>query len=239
MRNLVVPLADLLLGAHCAGCRGPALMLCRECGELIRPQPAEVWPDPMPQALRLPRRVVLTAAGVNAGTLQRVIVAWKEGGVSRLSAVLDHHVAAAVALHARSGRRLMLVPVPTSRRSRRQRGGDLVTDLARSAARLLRTTGVDVSVVDVLALNRTPRDQAGLGEQARRTNLAGAMRVRPGCLAGAADIVVVDDIVTSGSTVAEAVRVLTEAGHRPVGAACVAATPRDFRGTKSKLPLHW
>lgn len=226
MRDVVVPLADLVLGARCAGCGAMALSLCRSCGIAIRPDPTVAWPDPSPDSLRGPAPVVPVAAGLNTDVLRRVLVAWKEEGATRLTAVLDLHLAAAVVPHLRPGRPLAIVPVPTSRRSRRQRGSDLVGDLARSTARRLTVTGVDAVVVPALAYARSTRDQAGLGAADRRANLDGAFRLdRRDGLQGR-DVVVVDDILTTGSTVGEAVRVLTAAGRRPLGVSVVAATPR-------------
>lgn len=230
MRDIVVPLADLVLGARCAGCHGPALMLCRSCGQAIRPAPVEVALEKVPRLLTRPTPVLLTTAGSNVGILQRVLVAWKEGGVSRLTGVLDHHLAAAAAVHLDAGRPLTLVPVPTSRRGRRQRGTDLVADLARSAAHLLRATGADVDVVPALGFARRTLDQSQLGATARQLNLAGAFRVGGRHDLTGRDIVVVDDIWTTGATTTEAVRALHEAGRRPVGVAVVAATPRRSRG---------
>lgn len=184
---------------------------------------------PRPLVVALGRRadeVTPVAGGVNAGVLRRVLVAWKEQGATGLTNVLDHHLAAAVVPQVVPGRGLALVPVPTSRRSRRARGCDLVDELARSAARLLRRTGVDVVVEQVLVHARDTADQAGLGAEARWANLDGAFRVRRGTRADRRDVVVVDDIVTTGATLAEAVRAITASGRPPVGAAVVAATPR-------------
>jgi predicted amidophosphoribosyltransferase len=59
---------------------------------------------------------------------------------------------------------------------------------------------------------------------AREQNLAGALGVSRGAdrLLRHSDVVVVDDIVTTGATLREAARVLRESGHRPLGAAVVA-----------------
>lgn len=226
MRDLIVPAADLLLGAQCAGCGRPALMLCRACGEVIRPRPAVAWPKPCPQALRRPTRVTPIAAGDNADLLRRVLIAWKEAGNARLTSVLDHLLAAAVVEQAGPAHPVVLVPVPTSRRSRRERGCDLVDDLARSAARLLRQVGVDARVSQALAPVRATVDQVGLGAAERASNLHGAFRLRSDRALPGRDVIVVDDILTTGATVSEAVRVLSAAGHRPAGIAVVAATPR-------------
>lgn len=166
------------------------------------------------------------AAGVNADLLRRVLVAWKETGSTRLTSVLDHLLAASVVAHAGPGRPMVLVPVPTSRRSKRARGCDLVDELAHASVRLLRRLGMDVSAVQALTPARATADQAGLGAAARANNLDGAFRLRSDRALAGRDVLVVDDIITTGATVAEAVRVLDAAGHRPVGIAVVAATPR-------------
>jgi predicted amidophosphoribosyltransferase len=170
--------------------------------------------------------ITAVAGGVNQGLLRRVLVSWKEEGVTRLTGALAHHLAVAALPAADAGRPLVLVPVPTTRRSRRARGCDLVDELARASGRLLREAGVDVVVEQALTHARETQDQAGLGARARQTNLAGALRIRRGGVGGDRDIVVVDDILTTGATVAEAVRALAESGRRPVGIAVVAATPR-------------
>ena len=226
MRELIVPAADLLLGAHCAGCGGPALLLCRSCGLELRPDPVPVRPAVVPRPLRRPHEVQVMAAGVNAGVLRRTILAWKEEGVSRLTDVLRHHLAAAVVPHVRGTRPLALVPVPTSRRSRRARGSDLVDELARATAALLRGVGVDTVVVQALGYTRTTEDQAGLDADGRRANLEGALVARARSGSSPRQIVVVDDIWTTGATASEAVRALSAAGRRPAGISVIAATPR-------------
>lgn len=226
VRDLLLPAADLLLGAQCAGCGRPALTLCRPCGEAISPNPEVAWPQPRPPELRRTTVVTPIAAGVNAEVLRRVLVAWKEEGNIRLTGVLDHLLAASVVEHVRPGRPVVLVPVPTSRRSRRERGCDLVDELARAAVRLLRRVGADARVSQALAPARSTADQVGLGAAERASNLRGAFRLRTDRALGGRDVVVVDDILTTGATVGEAVRVLSAARHRPIGIAVVAATPR-------------
>lgn len=224
MGKLAVSAADLILGARCPGCECPALGLCRTCGASIRPDPRVAWPKPTPAVLRGPD-VTPIAAGVNAGILRAALIAWKEQGRFGLTRTLAHLLAASVVELSPAGASVVLVPVPTSRRSRRARGSDVVDELARESARLLRRIGVDVSVEQALTYARTTADQAGLDSSARAANLSGAFRLRRGTLRTAAKVIVIDDILTTGATVGEAVRVLTTAGRRPIGVAVVAATP--------------
>jgi predicted amidophosphoribosyltransferase len=122
------------------------------------------------------------------------------------------------------------VPVPSARSVAAARGGDHVLRLARRAAPVC---GVRV-IPNALVLTRSVRDSAGLGSRERTANLAHAMAARPGPPGVAA--LVVDDIVTTGSTLREAHRALEAAGWPVVGAAVVAATPRRSGG-ESRRPL--
>jgi predicted amidophosphoribosyltransferase len=84
-------------------------------------------------------------------------------------------------------------------------------------------------VQNVLRHVRRVRDQAELGAHERRQNLHGALAVRPraaGDLAGRR-VVIMDDVVTTGATLAEAARALTCAGAHVVGACCLCVTTRQ------------
>lgn len=156
--------------------------------------------------------------------LREVVLAWKRGGHTRLTPTIGALVAASVcALD--PGSTVCLVPVPTTRRSRRRRGGDLLAGAAQEAAQCLEAVGVRASVVQGLCFERVPRDQVGLAALERRGNLDGALRRSRRSIPGGVEVVVVDDVVTTGATLAEAVRVLASDGVGVLGAAVAAARP--------------
>lgn len=232
---------ELALGSSCAGCRRPGRALCRRCDRCLPTRASVAWPTPCPPGLVRP-----AAAGEYAGTLRALVLAHKEEGRLALAGPLGRVLALAVAdawLGAVPGRampsgagsrpasRLLLVPVPSHPAVVRARGHDPVLRMSRAAAARLRDAGVDTRVARLLRVAERPEDQAGLDARARFRNLSGrfAARTWP---AGAAradpslEVVLVDDVLTTGATMREAQRALEAAGVPPVGAAAVASTRR-------------
>ncbi|EGX55497.1 hypothetical protein SZN_32561, partial [Streptomyces zinciresistens K42] len=103
----------------------------------------------------------------------------------------------------------LLVPVPSARGAVRSRGHDPALRIARAAAGELRRAGVPARVLAVLRQTRWVADQSGLTSRQRLDNLAGALTVAPDgarLLAGGGRVVLVDDLMTTGASLAEAAR---------------------------------
>jgi predicted amidophosphoribosyltransferase len=212
---------DLLLGAACAGCGRAGRVLCAGCDAALPHGGGPAWPSPPPAGLVLP-----FAGGAYDGVLRELVNQHKEHAVHPLAVPLGRvlgDVARDLALHLGLDR-VDLVPVPSRRAVVRRRGHDPLLRVARHAAVRLRRTGVPAGVLGLLLPSGRVQDQSGLGAEDRAANLAGSMvcRRRPPC----GPVVVVDDVLTTGSTVREAQRALEEAGVRVAGIATVAATRR-------------
>ena len=127
----------------------------------------------------------------------------------------------------------MLVPVPSSRPAARARGGDHLLRLAWAVGRQAR-----LPVLTALRLAGPVADSAGLSASQRRAQPGRPdVCVEPAVRTGWQPIVL-DDIVTTGATLAEAARALTAAGWQPAAAAVVAATRLRRPAPPSGRPRH-
>ena len=200
------------------------MSLCPDCRRALAGCTAyRAWPDPVPEGLREP-----TATAEYGGVVRSVILAHKEHARYALARPLGEALAIAVQTTLGTGRAAWLCPVPSSAATVRQRGHDPLRRLTAVAVRRLRGMGYDVRLADALAVVRRPQDQAGLSAQQRAANLAGAFQARSRWaerLTGQ-PVIVVDDVLTTGSTLAEACRALAGRGIPVLGCAVVAATRR-------------
>jgi predicted amidophosphoribosyltransferase len=218
--------AGLVWPTQCAGCGEPDVRWCPRCHDRLVGQPREVHP---PAWTGL---APIWAAAEYAGEVSRLLVAWKDRGRHDLTPLFARALVEVVtaALAGRGGvGQVVLVAVPSSTAARRRRAGDRVGDLTAATARRMAWR----PPVAALTSRRRLIDQAGLGADQRLGNRAGAYRLRRGARArvNGRSVVLVDDIVTTGATVNEAVRVLEEAGAAVEAVVVVAATRRRDRGS--------
>lgn len=219
---------DLLHGGCCAGCLHPGRSWCAQCWLLLPVEAKEVRPSPTPEGLAR-----CFAAGDYGGLLRSLVVAHKERAVYSLARPLAQCLALPVARAASPHHLTVLVPVPSPAATVRRRGHDPLLRVARAAARVLRHTGAgQVEVAALLASRGDIPDQAGLGAADRRRNRVHSVLVRPEVRARLARrgepvaVVVVDDVLTTGSTAREAQRTLEQGGIGVRAIAVVAATQR-------------
>jgi predicted amidophosphoribosyltransferase len=221
---------DLLLGGACVGCGRPGRLLCPVCAEELPVGAAPAWPRPVPDGLVEP-----WAAGGYEGTLRAMVLGLKERRLLALAGTLGVLLAGAVATELEVDAPVVLVPVPSRSRTVRARGHDPTHSIAQGAATLLRSHGYDVRAQRLLRLRPGVVDQAGLDAAARAANLAGSMHCpapgvrRLGRHLDRAQLVVCDDVLTTGSTAREAQRALEAVGLEVVRVAAVAATRRRTR----------
>lgn len=200
---------DLILPLECGGCGAPSTRWCAACAEELVPGPDA----PRVITPRIDPGVPVFALGRYAGPRRRAIVAMKDRGRSDLVVPLSRSLALGIHRLLRWGLLdvpLIIVTAPTRGWSARQRGGDPVTRIATLA-----TAGhPDITVVRALRMTPWARDSAGLDSAARERNIAGRVSLTRRRLPAPGELLLVDDIVTTGATARESVRVLQAAGVR-------------------------
>jgi ComF family protein len=115
----------------------------------------------------------------------------------------------------------LLVPVPLHSSKRRERGFNQSELVARSA---LKQMASGTELAPVLKRHRATHSQVGLTREERIANMRDAFRVVDPARLKGRTVIVVDDVMTTGTTVSECARVLRKAGAERVFAATVART---------------
>ena len=204
--------------------------LCSTCGErLISPHAFSGEHGEVRCGLcrRLEQPFVKAAAyGSYEGGLRDLIHLLKYQHVRPAANVLGRMLAEVVG-NLESGfdaAKIGVVPVPLFPAKLRQRGFNQAELTAKIALKLLPTRDQYGLAGDVLERIRETQSQTGLTRHQRRENLRGAFRVKHPDKVSGAEILLVDDVFTTGTTVSECARVLRRAGAARVWVATVART---------------
>lgn len=246
---------SLILPTDCVVCEQPDSSLCVDCAVIlrratVRPFRAEHGAEGLPEVEAghsvftemaphpfCPLPVV--AAGEYAKAVAAALLAFKNHGHTDIARWLQ--AALAGALHevrwtlCNEYEEVWLIPVPSRGASVRRRGYDPLTILLGGLAKR-REFPAGVRVVAAVTLRQPPLgpatvvpklSQKSLGRQGRRRNVHGSMEASPALrhIPRDAPCIIVDDVLTTGATIAETARVLRAAGAVVVGAVVIAATP--------------
>jgi predicted amidophosphoribosyltransferase len=111
-----------------------------------------------------------------------------------------------------------IVAVPTSAKKKRKRGYGHAEEIGKACAEALGCTWIP----DAIVLTRSVADQTRLNAVQRKANMTGAFALRDGLSLTDAEVLVVDDVLTTGATLGEAGRVLQAAGARAISGGVVA-----------------
>lgn len=212
-RSAVLDALAFLSPVECAGCGAPDRALCDNCRAALV---AAVTPRTLSDG-----STVYTALRYE-GVVRRAVLALKESGRTDTAKALSVPFAAALSRAWEPGAEFL--SVPTSRAAWRRRGYDPVALLAKRAG---------ISRANVLRITRRTASQKTLGLLERAQNLSGSIESRMP-LAGRR-FILIDDVVTTGATLAEASRAVTEAGGEVVGRAALAFTPKLVWGSPPTL----
>jgi predicted amidophosphoribosyltransferase len=190
-------LREWFFPSACLGCRAGRTALCARCA----PQPAE-------RQTFAVAGVRVVAAGAYDGLLRAAIVAMKHGERGYIDAF-----ARIVAPLVPDG--AVLVPLPTTRLRRAQRGFDQAVAIVRAVAALRGESWLD-------ALVKTGAPQRGRSRAERLR--AGGFVVRAGCAGGGRHVVAFDDVCTTGHTLTGGFDALRAAGFVVAGGLVLART---------------
>ena len=199
----------------CAGCREDLPRLpVPHCPVCAIPT---TTPDICGRCLkRNPRFDAVTAGFLYSFPIDKLIARLKFGNTLAVSKLLGRELCAALAQQPRPD---FVLPMPLSRERLRERGFNQATEIARIFAVEL---GIPLAT-DACERQRHTAPQMGLALAQRRANLRNAFRCETGLKD--AHIAVVDDVLTTGSTLDELARTLKRAGARRVTGWIVARTP--------------
>jgi predicted amidophosphoribosyltransferase len=217
---VLVRLLDAFLPRSCGGCG------CRDprgwCGSCARALADETGQRRFARVAPGSRALlpIVSVAAAYDGVTRRALLTYKERGRRDLARWLGRVLGDVVCGSVRScPAPLVVVPVPASPAALRHRGWDHVFTLVAASSSL-------PPPCPLLRWERTTADQGSLGAAERAPNLHRALSARPwGAGRGSRpSVVLVDDVVTTGATLAEAARACRQAGFAVVAAAALTAT---------------
>ena len=214
--QLMSDLKYLLFPTRCFGCRDLGYSICSNCRKLWNPH---IYKSTIVD-------LAVYSAIPYSPVAKNILLAAKEQSIKSADQLVRSAMAASLQVLFQKYPNSALVPIPSAPASNRRRGRDFINEMAIFVAK-----DMGVGVLPLLEQQRLVRDQSKLNIASRRENLAMALSIKPQLRGNYSNesVVILDDLVTTGSTINEANRALTKAGFKVQAAAtaCVALRRRE------------
>ena len=198
---------------------------CEVCGERLGAGHSASTMCPACQESR-PQFNKAAAYGAYDGALRDLIHLLKYERVAPAAVVLGRMLAEAIQKMSTGSGSALVVPVPLHSSKRRERGFNQAELIARAALKINALPAGELAA-DMLERTRPTISQIGLTRPQRVENIRGAFRVRHLNKVTGRTILLVDDVLTTGTTASECARILRKAGAEKVWVATVARTLKE------------
>lgn len=208
-------LIDIVFPKHCLGCKKEGNYCCEDCFSLLSLSSA---PSPLPA--RSPLSALYCATSFEDTFVQRLIHSFKYPPFLRdLAAPLAYSIIAHFnLLNKPIFPPDVLCPIPLHKKRMKWRGYNHAEELAKQ---LGHASSIPV-VTDVLLKTKHTAPQAGLSKEKRLLSMKNALLAQNQQIIASKNILLIDDVYTTGATMEEAARTLKEAGAAKVFGAVVA-----------------
>ena len=207
---MLTPLKELLFPVHCFGCNAVGIEICSKCRKYWNPH------------FYLQNIEGLTVySSIRYSNISRSILLSAKENSLRIAdeLIIDALINCLHRLPTQVLRKAILMPVPVSKRAIRKRGRDFIQAITNEVS--LRS---GLPMFKGMVVQRRLLDQSGLSAVDRKRNIYGAFNYTGELVKG--EILLVDDLVTTGATLLEAKRALNVEGltvNRAI-TACMAQT---------------
>lgn len=218
LRRAIRVVKDFLFPIFCVGCGLEGIWLCEKCKRRIKIRPFVFYP----QVKELTSGVLAFFPYAANSVWGKLVSHWKYNFVEEISNEWQFVFGAEQLFLSRyltsfdHSQPIYLVPVPLHPRRERERGFNQAKVLSGMLEKCLVSWGFKVQTLDCLKRVRYTSQQAKLDPVARETNLAGAFVWQQKNIVPS-QVILIDDVFTTGFTARECVQVLKSAGVKRVG----------------------
>ena len=205
--KVIHELTQLLFPTRCYGCNAIGLSICSTCRREWHPH----------YYLTHLNKIKVHSAILYSPTASKIILAAKENGLVGADRLIIDAIVHVIKRGDFTASNARLVPIPSAQGNRRRRGRDFIQEICEEISQQ-----TQIPVLPLLTIVRKVSDQSGLSAKDRASNMHGAFGLKPGMFPRG-DLLLIDDVVTTGASVSEATRALQSGGLRVLGSvtACV------------------